>query len=123
MKKFAIGFAAFLFVLFALRPPSATGQQGIPTAFSQALITNGHTVSTNFFATNLKVMKVTLVGLKSAGVSNTADVFIGPISNTVYNIAPGTCHIIETQPNSFIFLNQWWLRTPTAGDGVTVIYQ
>jgi len=120
----AIAGCIVLFILFALRPPSSHAQQGVLTAFSQIVITNGHAVATNFASTNLKVMKATLIGLQAGGISNAAAVYVGPISNgQYYIIAPGERHIIETQPGSFIFLNSWWLRTPSAGDGLTVIYQ
>ncbi len=118
MKKLFLAFV--LGVLFILRP--ASSQQ--PVQFAQFTITNMHTVATNFVSTNMNALKVTLVGFQAGGVSNAADVFVGPSTNAnYYRIGPGEVHVIETQPGTRILLNSWSLRTPTLGDGLLVIYQ
>jgi hypothetical protein len=124
MKKLIIS-SSLVFVLFALLTCPSPAQQGTKTAFNQITITNLHTVDTNWVSgTNILTMKVTVMGLKAGGVSNAANVFVGPVTGTTaYVIAPGTVHTIETQPGTCFNMKEWWLRTPTTGDGIIIIYQ
>ena len=114
-----------LFIAFALYRPAHAQYGGTLTIFYQWSQTNLHTAPTNIAnGTNIKCMKVTLIGLRSAGVSNAAAIYVGPTSNSQpYIIYPGERHIIETQPGTQIRLNDWWFNTPTTSDGIVVIYQ
>lgn len=125
MKKLILAsLCAFIVVAVAIAP-SATAQKGTVMAFSQFAVTNNHTVDTNWVSgTNILAMKVTISGMKAGGVSNAANVFIGPITGaTAYVVAPGTVHTLETQPGTCLKLQDWWLRVGTTGDGITIIYQ
>jgi hypothetical protein len=90
------------------------------------ITTNLHTVATNIVSTNLMFYQATLVGMKAGGVSNAAIVFVGASTGqTYYAIAPGERHRIAppAKQGEKYNLNNFWLRTPTTGDGIYVIYQ
>lgn len=108
-------------VLLAVLLPA---QQGTLTKFGTFIVSNGVSTAQVMVSTNLKVMKVTFIGVNSLGVSNSAAVFVGPSTNATYKrIAPGEEAIIVTQPGTCINLNDWYLRTPTTTDLITVVYQ
>lgn len=120
MKKLIIGFTS-IFALMALLAFGA--ETGAPRAWSQFSITNLHNVATNIVSTNLQVMRVTLIGLRAEGQSNSAAIYVGTSTNAQpYIIGPGERHIIEAAPNTHFRLNDWWFKT-TVNDGITVIYQ
>lgn len=97
-------------------------------AFGQFTITNLHTVATNITdnGTNRSFMRATLIGCKAGGVSNAAPVYVGATTNLQpYIIHPGERHVIEVAPptkGDVSPSSSWWLRTPTTGDGLIVIY-
>jgi len=94
------------------------------TAFSSFITTNMHTVATNFVSTNLWVMKATLTGLKAGGVANGATCYVGTTTtNAYFAITTSGQAVIEAQPGTLFNLKDWYLRTPTTGDGLYIIYQ
>lgn len=120
MKKLIAAIVIGLLALALLSP----AQEKL-TAFFQFSVTNNHTVATNLLTgTNYTALRVTFIGLKAGGESNSTAVFVGPISNsTYYIIYPGERHIIDTQSNTKFNLKDWYLRTPSTGDGLTIIFQ
>jgi hypothetical protein len=119
MKPLILSVALLLTVLFSL-PSSAQKRVGW-TSFTA---TNNHTVATNFVTgTNIFATKVTIMGLKSAGVNNAGTVYIGPVSNATYfAISAGGTAVIEPDPGSTFNLKDWYFRTPSTNDGIFVIY-
>src|SRR5580765_373802 len=99
-----------------------------PIAYGSFTQTNMHTVATNLTwnGTNVQFKRITLIGYGAGGVSNTTPVYIGARSNeTYYVIAPGSVHVIEIAPPTAGANGQsssWWLRTPSAGDGLFCIW-
>ena len=115
MKKLiALALIAAVFIVHAQQP----------AIFSQFTATNGVTTAERWVSTNVTAYKVTMIGLRSEGVSNAAPIYVGPSTNsTPYIIAPGERHVIEVQPGAKINLKDWFLKTPTAADAMIVIYQ
>ena len=108
-----------LLAVFALLAIAQT-----PSVFSQFTATNGVGTAQRWVSTNLNAYKVTMIGLRSEGVSNSAATYVGPGTNsTPYVIFPGERHIIEAQPGTRINLKDWWLKTPTSADAMIVIYE
>jgi hypothetical protein len=122
MKKLSLLAALPLFLALLVLPSMSQTRVN----FDQFTMTNAHAVATNITSTNLFFTRATLIGLKAGGVSNSAAVFVGPVSNsTYYVIAPGERHIIEVAPpQGGVTANfkSWWVRTPTVNDGITVIF-
>jgi len=119
MKKLLFLSAFIGFVAIAVISRSA-----VPAALGGLTVTNNHTVATNVLSTNNTYLRATIIGLKAGGVSNSAAVFVGPNSNyTVYVIHPGERHIIDPRENSRLNFTDLWLRTPTTGDGLNIIFQ
>lgn len=120
MKKLLLLPFLTLAVLVLIRP--INGQES-PGASGQITTTNNHTVATNIVSTNLVFTSATFIGLKAGGISNAAAVYVGPTTGAQYYVIyPGERHIIHWS-NRRYGLQNWWLRTPTTGDGIHVIYQ
>lgn len=120
MKPIILSAVLFLTALFSI-PSSAQMRLGW-TSFTA---TNNHIVATNFVTgTNIFARKVTIMGLKAAGLNNAGAVYIGPVSNATYfAISAGGTAVIEPDPGTTFNLKDWYVRTPSTNDGIFVIYQ
>lgn len=120
MKKLLLLLPFLVLAVFVIRPINGQESRG---ASGQTTTTNNHTVATNIVSTDTPFTSATFIGLKAGGISNAAAVYVGPSTGAQYYVIyPGERHVIHWS-NRRYGLQNWWLRTPTTGDGIHVIYQ